>query len=269
MLISVARRQLAVEVREYERHGISCTANDLPGRAMRSRKTPDEYGSNCKDVFFASQDRCRLHGWWIRRPSSRAIILDRHGNGQTLGDLADIGQLLSFLPVDVFVFDYRGYGRSSGTPSEAGCRDARATFDQVSKLRRGLSIIAMGWSLGGAVAIQLAMDRPVAGLVVDSSFTSLSEVSRSLIPCGGFEPRQVMQLALGKERWDSLAEVDTLSMPKLFVHSRADDIVPFKLAEAWTVRMSPKRFCECAVLIIAGNCNRRIIRNSYLGSLEQ
>ncbi len=216
-----------------------------PAEQCDPAETPDEYGSKFKEVFFPSQDRCRLHGWWIRRPSSRAIVLYCHGNGQTLGDLADIGQLLSFLPVDVFVFDYRGYGRSSGTPSEEGLRrDARATFDHISKRRRGLSIIAMGRSLGGAVAIQLAMDRPVAGLVVDSSFTSLSDVSRSLIKWGSWVPKWLVQRVLGKEQWDSLAKVDALLMPKLFVHSRADDVVPFKQGEALYTRAGePKRFC--------------------------
>ena len=206
-------------------------------------------GSGCviEDCFFEAADGVRLHGWLCRRGAAskggevEATVLWFHGNAGNLSDRADLLlQLETHLPAQVMIIDYRGYGRSGGRPSEAGLyRDARAAWRYLVE-ERGVEpkkIVVFGKSLGGAVAIDLATAVEPAGLIVESSFTSVPAMAAHHFP---FVPRFLL-----RTRMDSLSKIRSIDCPKLFVHSRADEVVPFTLGrELYETAAEPKFFLE-------------------------
>jgi len=170
----------------------------------------------------------RLHGWWIRRIGSGdddPVLLFFHGNAGNLSHRAELlFELAIRVPARVFVVGYRGYGRSEGRPSEDGLyRDARAAWRHLTG-EGGLPpdrIVIFGKSLGGAVAIDLATEVDPGGLIVESSFTSIPDMAGKHYP---FVPKFMV-----RTRMNSLAKITTISCPKLFIHSKADRVVPYAL----------------------------------------
>ncbi len=203
-------------------------------------------GSGCaiEDHFFAAGDGTRLHGWWCRRLDANSegpVLLFFHGNAGNLADRADLLiELATRTPASVFVVGYRGYGRSEGRPKEAGLYlDARAAWNHlVDDSGVGADrIVIFGKSLGGGVAVDLAMEAPAAGLIVESSFTSIPDMAGAHYP---FVPKFLVRTQM-----NSVAKVPYVSMPKLFIHSRADGVVPYRLGrELFEAATEPKRFHE-------------------------
>lgn len=185
-----------------------------------------------EDCWMTTEDGIRLHAWWCKnqiaagdttKPTPRQVLLWFHGNAGNLSDRAEIMFALASIPVDVVIPDYRGYGRSEGNPSEAGLeRDAIAVWHFVTGERGipGRSVVILGESLGGAVAIDLATRVDPGGLIVQSSFTSVPDLAARYYP---FVPRLLI-----RTRFDSLSRIPTVTCPKLFVHSRADEIIPYE-----------------------------------------
>jgi uncharacterized protein len=157
----------------------------------------------------------------------RPTILDFYGNGMCLKAAAALMDSFRRLGANVLIPEYVGYGMSSGRPSEAGCyatADAAYAHLLARKDVDPTKIVALGWSLGGAVAIDLAARRPVAGLVVLSSFTSMAEVARAHYP---FLPASLLL----RHRFDSLAKIRRVSCPTLIGHGREDRLIPFVMAD--------------------------------------
>ena len=122
---------------------------------------------------------------------------------------------------NVLAFDYRGYGRSDGEPSEAGLfRDVRAAYAHLCGplAQEARSVVLFGHSLGGAVAIEAALHCEVAGLVVQSSFTHIRDMARSVMPWG--------TSLIARNQFRSLGKVGRIGVPKLFVHGSDDPTVP-------------------------------------------
>ena len=198
------------------------------------------------DVTVPTEDGERLHGWWI--PASAPAIghvLLCHGNAGNVGDRIPHVALLSAAGFDVFAFDYRGYGRSSGRPGEHGTyRDAVAA--RAALLRQdgvdGARALFLGESLGGAVALALSIDLPPAGLILQSTFTSVRDMARLHYP---FIPR-----ALVPDAYPSLRLIRRLQAPLLVLHGAGDRIVPLMHGEAlFEAAPDPKRievFAEAA-----------------------
>jgi uncharacterized protein len=191
--------------------------------------TPAQAELAFEDVGFHTTDGERLHGWWMpaRSGSPVAHVLFAHGNGGNVGDRVMHAALLCAAGLDVLLFDYRGYGRSSGRPSEAGTyRDAHAARSALLG-RAGVRpdrVVYLGESLGGAVALALALEHPPAGLVLMSTFTSVRDMARRHYP---FLPR-----ALVPDAYPSLRGVRALRAPLLVIHGDRDEIVPLFHAEA-------------------------------------
>ncbi|MBP7427903.1 MAG: alpha/beta hydrolase [Candidatus Hydrogenedentes bacterium] len=178
-----------------------------------------------EEVAFVAEDGGLRVGWWIPHPRARGTILHCPGQSGNMGDRLNLAVDFHRLGVNAFLFDYRGYGRSRGFPTEQGTyRDARAAYEVV-RARYGDAetppVVVHGMSLGGAVAVQLALDKPVRGLIIESAFTSIRDAGRHLYP--GLPLRW-----LSRFRYDSLAKMPRLNAPLLVAHSRGDERVPFE-----------------------------------------
>jgi fermentation-respiration switch protein FrsA (DUF1100 family) len=168
------------------------------------------------------------------------VLLWFHGNAGNLSHRADLMLTLAKTPAQVFIVDYRGYGRSEGRPSEKGLYlDAEAAWRYLTNERKVVPgrIVLFGDSLGSAVAIDLATRVPAAGLIVQSGFTSARDMAARHFP---FVPRPLV-----RTRMDSLAKIPTVQGPKLFIHSPQDEVVPYELGRRlFEAAGEPKRFLE-------------------------
>jgi len=185
--------------------------------------SPRDVGLESDELRLQASDGERLHGWWI--PSARrpplAHVLFFHGNGGNISHRLGTAKLLVDAGFDLLLFDYRGYGLSSGTPSEEGTyRDARAARGALLA-REGIDperIIYIGESLGGAVATELALEHPPLGLVLQSTFTSVRDMARLHYPL-------VPAFAV-PNAYPTLDRIRRLRSPLLVIHGEQDDIVP-------------------------------------------
>jgi len=201
-----------------------------------------------EDCWFSTQDGVKLNGWiWSASPKKSGglspippgmVLLFFHGNAGNITDRADMILRLMVLPLTVFIVDYRGYGKSEGRPSEKGLYlDGEAAWDYLIR-EQGICperIVIFGKSLGGAVAVDLATRVEAAGLIVQSSFTSIPDMAKHIIP--------ILPRFLIRTRMDSINKISRVSRPKLFIHSPADEIVPYRFGHRlFEVASEPKQF---------------------------
>lgn len=193
-----------------------------PDRYPDSQADPAELGLEVEDRWFSTEDDVQLHGWWIPRRRALGTVLYCHGSSGSITHKVDFLAALRQLRVNLFAFDYRGYGRSSGEPSEGGLfLDARAAWDYLVEEVgvRPEEMLLFGHSLGGAVAIDCALDREAAGIVVESSFTQVRDVARASHP-------GLLLPLMARNQFRSIHKIGRLSLPKLFIHGGADERVP-------------------------------------------
>jgi uncharacterized protein len=182
------------------------------------------------DVEFDTADGERLHGWWVpARAGGRHLghVLLFHGNAGNISDRVPHVERLAAAGFDVFAFDPRGYGRSSGRPSEHGTYvDARAALAALLR-QPGVEterVLYLGESLGGAVALELALSAPPAGLILQSAFTSIRDMARLHYP---FIPRAAVP-----DAYPSVRLIGDLRAPLLCLHGDRDEVVPLLYGEA-------------------------------------
>ena len=208
--------------------------------------TPADIGLRFDDVYFKTNDGVRLNGWFIPKEASKATLLFIHGNAGNISDRMDKLRYFHDMGVNVFIFDYRGYGKSAGRPTEEGLyRDAEAAYDYLTGQRRIAfsKIVIYGASLGGAVAVDLAAKKQAAGLIVDSSFSSGADMAKIIFP-------MVPQFLI-RTKLDSVSKIGHVVMPKLFIHSKDDEVVPYALGrKLYEAAGEPKSFVD-----ISGNHN--------------
>lgn len=204
---------------------------NTPGRELRA--TPADAGLAYEEVTIATTDGEQLHGWFLPAASDDApTLLHLHGNAGNIGDRLTLLQLFHELGLSVLIVDYRGYGQSTGQPSEQGTyRDAMAAWRHLVDTR-GINperILLHGQSLGGAVAAWLATEVDPAGLILDSTFSSVPTIAAEIYPW-----LPVRRLA--RIDYDTLSRLPQIDAPVLVLHSRDDDIIGFhhgqRLAEA-------------------------------------
>ena len=201
-------------------------------------KMPADAGLAFVELEFQTRDGARLHAWWIAgEPPSGGHVLFCHGNAGNIGDRVLDAALLAGAGFDVLLFDYRGYGRSTGRPDELGtyrdARAARAALRRQSGVDRD-RVFYLGESLGGAVALALAIEHPPRGLILQSTFTSVRDVARFRHP---FIPA-----ALIPDAYPSLRRIGRLSAPLLVLHGDRDGVVPRDQGQAlFEAASEPKR----------------------------
>jgi fermentation-respiration switch protein FrsA (DUF1100 family) len=182
-----------------------------------------------EDVWFNAADGTRLHGWFVPHSNSKRAVLYCHGNGEHIAFNAELAaSLRDTLDASVFLFDYRGYGRSDGRPNEAGCiADGHAAQLWLAE-RVGIKpedVILMGRSLGGAIAVALASSNGAQALVLENTFSSMPDIAANLYPW--LPVRWVM-----KNRYDSLSRIKDYAGPVIQSHGAADSLVPIGAARA-------------------------------------
>ena len=179
-----------------------------------------------EDVYFPSADGTKLHGWLFEHSSPRAVVLYAHGNGDCVAYLGPyLAALRDKLRITIFAFDYRGYGRSEGSPLEAGILadgDAAQKWLAERTGRQPDQIVLMGRSLGGAVAVHLAAENGARGLILQNTFTSLPAAAARLYP---WAPVKLLM----RNRYDSLSKIGRFQGPILMSHGTADELVPLAL----------------------------------------
>jgi fermentation-respiration switch protein FrsA (DUF1100 family) len=212
---------------------------NIPGRALTA--TPAEIGLDFEEVRITTADRIELHGWYVAAGAGAPTVLFCHGNAGNISHRLDWLEIFHDMGLAVFLFDYRGYGQSSGTPGEQGTYlDAQAAWDYLTNTKRHSpkSIVISGESLGGPIAANLAKDVSPGALVLASTFTSAPDLASNFY---WFFPVRL----LARFHYPTAEYVVRVHVPILVIHSRTDEIVPFSHAEAIFRRANePKQLLE-------------------------
>ena len=213
-----------------------------------------------KDIELTSADGTRIHAWWWPVADSSGAILYFHGNA---GNLSNRGPALKTirdaLGESILIFDYPGYGKSGGRPSEKGCyqaADAAYQWLLDQKIDPG-RIVLYGGSLGGGVAVDLASRKKHRALVLAKTFTSLPDVGQHLHPW--LPVRWVM-----RNRFDNLSKIGSITSPVFIVHGTADTLVPIEQSrQLFAAANEPKQF-----MAIEGGDHNTALPQEFLQNLK-
>lgn len=190
---------------------------------------PEDYGlprERTEELWFETDDGEMLFGWYCRSEHPIASALYCHGNTGNLSNTAHVMPYLLDAGINVLLFDYRGFGRSSGSPSLSGIIDDGVTAARLhEKIRpKNLPSILYGYSLGGAIAGQIIRRHPFDGLILQSTFTNLPDIARVTFP------RVPLHLISGR-LFDTLEVVRDLTVPMLIIHGKTDEVCPAWMAQ--------------------------------------
>ena len=222
---------------------------------------PKSVGLEYESIIFHSSDNTKLHAWYIPKKGADVTLLFLHGNGGNISHRLDSIKLFNSLEMNVFIFDYRGYGNSEGSANEQNTYDdARSAWDYLIKNKnvKAEDIIIFGRSLGGAIAANLGSTTKPKGIILESTFTTAKELVSDVYP---FVPQSLIHITYGTTRY-----LKDINYPILVVHSIDDNIIPFKHGQAvFKNANEPKTFVQ-----IRGDHNRGFIQSKdiYADSLK-
>ncbi len=207
--------------------------------------TPDKHGMRFEAVDFESSDGLMLHGWYVPcavdAEGQARVVLFFHGNTGNISDCIDSLKMFHQLGLSTFIFDYRGYGRSQGKPSEQGTYDdAEAAWNYLLRDRgtKPEEIIVLGRSLGAAIASAQAARHMPGALVIESTFTSAPELAAEMFR---IFPARLMS----RYQYNVRENVTNIHCPILVVHSRDDEVIPFHHGlQLYEAANEPKHFLE-------------------------
>jgi fermentation-respiration switch protein FrsA (DUF1100 family) len=212
----------------------------MPTSALEA--TPTEAGLAYEDIRVTVDAGELVHAWFMPASDPAApVILFSHGNAGNISHRLETARFLHDLGAAVLMYDYRGYGLSEGSPSESNLyADAAAVYFWLTKTRgvRAERVYLMGRSLGGAVAVDLATRAACAGLIVESSFTSVPDMGKRLYPWLPID-------WLARYRFDSERKLGSVPCPVLVLHSFDDEMIPFEMGQRlYAAAPEPKRFVQ-------------------------
>ena len=212
---------------------------NIPSREVKV--SPTEVGLPYDSEKLVTSDNVQLDGWYIPAPQARGVVLFCHGNAGNISHRLESLLLFNKLGLSTLIFDYRGYGRSQGKPSEQGMyQDAEAAWQHLTQERdfSPPQIILFGRSLGAAVTAHLAVIHTPAALILESCFTSVPDIAADLYP---FLPVRF----LSRLDYNALEKLENVACPVLIVHSPNDEIIPYKHGRAlYAAAKEPKSFLE-------------------------
>jgi uncharacterized protein len=235
----------------------------FPPRYPTGFVPPEHYGLQVEEVWMTTEDGVKLNGYFLPQASSPSVLLWFHGNAENIGFGLEQMKVLANLCINILEVDYRGYGKSEGSPDEPAIyRDADAAYDYLVKTRhfQPRNIIIYGHSLGGAAAVDLASRRECGGLVVQSSFTSAREMARRMFAI------PLLEYFL-KSSFDSLKKIQNVRVPVLIAHGTRDETIPFFMGQRlYRAAPEPKLFIPVEgaghndILAVAGELYLRRLR---------
>lgn len=203
--------------------------------------TPGDYGMSYEDVTLVASDGAKLHAWYVPAEGAGGTVLFCHGNAGNVSNRAYTIGLIHKLGMNLLIFDYRGYGRSDGVPSEEGTYlDAEAAWRHLVEDRgeKPGRIVLHGRSLGGAVAAHLAGSRSPAGLIVESSFSDITSLGAELYPW-------LPVRWLSRVKYSTAEYVRDARCPVLVIHSPEDGMIDIRHGRTiFEAAEEPKRFVE-------------------------
>ncbi len=255
LLFALATVLIVFYARWFERSSVY-----FPYRGMET--APADAGMVYEDVYFETSDGIRINAWFVpAEGEARATVLFCHGNAGNISHRLEIIGMLRGLGLNVFIFDYRGYGRSGGSPSEKGTYlDALAAYEYLRTRNDvdGKNIIIHGKSLGAAVAVELATRVSPPAVIAESGFTSVPAIGKEVYP---FLPMDLVTTI----KYDTKSKIGKLDMPVLIVHSTEDEIVPYHHGkELYEAATGPKELYSMkgghneGMLVYSGEYLRRI-----------
>lgn len=246
-----ASAYLAMMLMIYLWQGRMVFLANMPGRALTA--SPSDIGLDFEDVKLATPDNETLHGWYVPAADSAGVVLFFHGNAGNISHRLDSIAIFHELGLDVLIIDYRGYGRSSGSPTERGTyTDAQTAWDYLVE-GRGIApgkIVVFGRSLGGAVAAWLAARTLPAAVILESCFTSGPDMAARLYP---FLPARLIT----RLKYPVKDYVEHITRPLLVVHSKQDEIIPFDMGEAIFAAARGRK----EMLVLSGDHNGGFLLN--------
>jgi len=202
-------------------------------------ETPAKFGITYEEINFKTSDDETLNGWYVPAENAKVTILYCHGNAGNIHHRLHKVRFFHEMGVNFFIFDYRGFGKSSGKPNEKGLyEDAAAAYDylisrdDIDKSK----IVVYGKSLGGPIAAEVCLRRKVSALILEGSFASVVMRAQQLYP---FLPMKL----LITQKYDTIAKVRNIRIPKLILHGKNDEVISFKQGEdLFEAAAEPKQF---------------------------
>ncbi len=192
-------------------------------------QTPTSKNIDYKDIYLTTADNIKINGWYIDNPSSNEVILFLHGNGGNIQNTIGFIDYFYQFPIDFFVIDYHGYGKSGGELSEANLYlDTNAAYNYLinDKKYSPKQIILVGWSLGANLALNLASKEQVGAVVSIASITSAKEISDHFIPF------YIRPFIWERSNFNVINIIDKITAPILFMHSKNDNLIPYNMSLA-------------------------------------
>jgi fermentation-respiration switch protein FrsA (DUF1100 family) len=203
--------------------------------------TPQDKGIAYQEISFEATDGVQLSAWYVPSEANRGVVLFSHGNGGNISYNLPFVEILHRVGLSTFIYDYRGYGRSKGKPSEEGTySDIAGAWRYLTESRKvpAGQILLYGQSLGGPIAAKLATEKKPAALILDSTFTSFIDIAGYHYP---FLPVRW----LARFEYNTLERVKNVRCPVLVIHSSDDEIVPFSQGVAlYEAAPEPKAFIK-------------------------
>jgi len=192
-----------------------------------------------KDAYFTAEDGTRLHGWLFPKEGELPVLVFCHGNAGNISHRLENIMLLLEKNFQVFIFDYRGYGKSAGKPSEEGLYlDGLAAYDYLVQEEQfsPKQVILFGRSLGAAVAVEVSLKREIRSLIIEGAFLSTKEMAKTMLLFSLLSP-------VLPAHYNNLRKIAHVDVPKLIIHGEADEIIPFYMGkELFEASNAPKYF---------------------------
>jgi fermentation-respiration switch protein FrsA (DUF1100 family) len=218
--------------------------------------TPEELDLEFEDVSLETADNIKLNAWFIPAKNARFTILYCHGNGGNIMHRLDTINIFYELGLNCFIFDYRGYGNSEGSPSEEGTYiDVETAYNWLINEKKipPENIIIFGRSIGGSIATYLAGKVTAKALVVDSAFTSYVDIGKKFYP---YMPVKWF----ARFKYDTISYIRKVNCPVMVIHSQNDEMIPFEFGqELFDAVREPKKFVE-----IYGSHNDGFLLSLYI-----
>lgn len=235
----------------------------FPQTEQKYAVTPDQMGLNYEALEIITTDNQTLHGWFVPAVDAKGTILFFHGNGGNISHRLGYLSMFNQLGYNTLIFDYRGYGRSSGSPSESGTYlDAMAAWNYLIETKKlaPTSIGLFGESLGGAIATWLAVREKPGILVLASTFTSIPDLAGEIYP---FLPIRL----IARFNYNTMEGIQSVTCPVLVAHSPQDEIVPFEHGQNLFQALPTKK----QFMTLQGGHNQGLIfsQPAWVNTLEQ